>query len=109
MSFVDFCRSVADCYLGVCLSSDDYSIGATAIFYPGVARRICEAYNTPAIYIVPTSVHEVVLHDCRYVGDVELLLKTQREIIEEFTPEDEVISNHIFMYKLETDEITEVM
>ena len=58
---------------------------------------------------MPTSVHEVVLHDCRYVGDVELLLKTQREIIEEFTPEDEVISNHIFMYKLETDEITEVM
>ena len=40
---------------------------------------------------------------------MELLLKTQREIIEEFTPEDEVISNHIFMYKLETDEITEVM
>ena len=95
--------------LGVYLSTDENTNGATAIFYPGIARRICESYNTPAIYIVPTSVHEVVIHDSRYVGDVEMLLKAQREIIEESTPEDEVISNHIFMYELETDEITEVM
>ena len=109
ISIEEYCPTEAERKLGVCLSTDENTNGATAIFYPGVARRICEAYNTLAIYIVPTSVHEVVLHDCRYVGDVELLLKTQREIIEEFTPEDEVISNHIFVYKLETDEITEVM
>lgn len=94
---------------GCFLSTDKKTNGATAVFYPGVARKICEAYGTEAVYIVPTSIHEVAIHDIRYTEDVEMLSKCLEAVIQESTPDDEVASNHVFMYELETDRITEVM
>ena len=94
---------------GCFLSTDKKTNGATAVFYPGVARMICLAYGTQAIYIVPTSIHEVAIHDSRYTEDVEMLSKCLEAVIQESTPDDEVASNHVFMYELETDRITEVM
>lgn len=94
---------------GCFLSTDKKTNGATAVFYPGVARQICEVYGTNAIYIVLTSIHEVAIHDCRYVEDLEMLSKSLEATIEESTPGDEVASRHIFQYELETDKIIEVM
>ena len=94
---------------GCFLSTDKKTNGATAVFYPGVARKICEAYGTEAVYIVPTSIHEVAIHDIRYTEDVEMLSKCLEAVTEDSTPEDEVASSHIFMYELKTDKITEVM
>ena len=94
---------------GCFLSTDKKTNGATAVFYPGVARMICLAYGTQAIYIVPTSIHEVAIHDSRYTEDVEMLSKCLEAVIQESTPDDEVASSHIFMYELKTDKITEVM
>lgn len=93
---------------GCFLSTDKKTNGATAVFYPGVAKQICLVYGTRAIYIVPTSINEVAIHDCRYMKDLEMLLKCLEAVTEESTPEDEVASCHIFKYELETDEITEV-
>ena len=45
---------------------------------------ICLAYGTQAIYIVPTSIHEVAIHDSRYTEDVEMLSKCLEAVIQEY-------------------------
>lgn len=83
--------------------------GSIAIFYPETAKRICKAWGTPAIYIVPISVNEVAIHDSRYIKRVENLRDALDYITEIDTIEDEIISRHVFKYELEKDEIIAVM
>ena len=94
---------------GCFFSTDRMTNGATAIFYPGVAARVCKALKTTAIYIVPTSIHEAVIHDCRYVEDMNMISDVLQKVINESTPEEEILSRHIFKYELETDQFTEVV
>lgn len=96
--------------VGFCfLSTNKKTNGAAAIFYPGVLRKMCEKLSTPALYIVPTSIHDVAIHNSIYVEDEKDLLMIAEKVKEESTPEKEILSDHIFKYELETDEITEVM
>lgn len=90
---------------GSFLSTTARTNGATAIFYPGVAKQICEKLQTQEIYIVPTSIHEVAIHDARYVEYAEDLAKILQVVIEDSTLEDDILSYHIYKYDLETDEI----
>ena len=95
--------------IGFCfLSTNKKTNGAAAIFYPGVLRKMCEKLSTPALYIVPTSIHDVAIHNSIYVEDEKDLLMIAEKVKEESTPEKEILSDHIFKYELETDEITEV-
>lgn len=96
--------------VGFCfLSTNKKTNGAAAIFYPGVLRRICEILSTPAVYVVPTSIHDVAIHDSIYVYDEKDLLMIAEMVKEQSTPEEDILSDHIFKYELQTDEITEVM
>ena len=96
--------------VGFCfLSTNKKTNGAAAIFYPGVLRRICEKLSTPAVYVVPTSIHDVAIHDSIYVYDERDLLTIAEMVKEQSTPERDILSDHIFKYELQTDEITEVM
>ena len=37
------------------------------LFSTRVLRRIWEKLSTPAVYVVPTSIHDVAIHDSIYV------------------------------------------
>ena len=94
---------------GCFFSTDRKAGGAAAIFYPGVAKKICEVIHTEAIFIVPTSIHEMAIHDCRDIDDPNLLLEILKHTIEEATPKQDILSWHVFKYELDTDEIREAV
>lgn len=104
-----FAPAVMEKKFGCFLSTERKTGGAVAIFYPGVAKKICEVIHTDAIFIVPTSIHEVAIHDCRDIDDPIRLLEILKCTIEETTPEKDILSWHVFKYELDTDEIREAV
>ena len=90
--------------MGNCLSTGQKTNGAVAIFYPGVARLFCDKINTDGLYLVFTSIHEVMVHNARMIGP-EDLASVLDDTIKESTPEDDVLTKHIYYYNAETDQI----
>lgn len=90
--------------VGNCMSTSLKTNGAVAIFYPGVAKTFCHKLGAEGLYLAFTSVHEVMLHDAESVEPEEL--KTILEAtIEEATPEEDVLTRHIYHYDLKSDQI----
>ena len=58
--------------MGNCLSTGQKTNGAVAIFYPGVARLFCDKINTDGLYLVFTSIHEVMVHNARMIEPEDL-------------------------------------
>lgn len=90
--------------MGNCLSTGQKTNGAVAIFYPGVARLFCDKINTDGLYLVFTSIHEVMVHNARMIGP-EDLASVLDDTIKESTPEDDVLTKHIYYYNAKTDQI----
>lgn len=90
--------------MGNCLSTGQKTNGAVAIFYPGVARLFCDKINTDGLYLVFTSIHEVMVHNARMI-EPEDLASVLDDTIKESTPEDDVLTKHIYYYNAETDRI----
>ena len=88
--------------MGNCLSTGQKTNGAVAIFYPGVARLFCDKINTDGLYLVFTSIHEVMVHNARMI-EPEDLASVLDDTIKESTPEDDVLTKHIYYYNAETD------
>lgn len=105
----EFVPTFMEGQFGCFLSTDRKTGGAAAIFYPGVAKKICEVIHTDAIFIVPTSIHEVAIHDCRDIDDPNRLLEVLKHTVEEATPEQDILSWHVFKYELDIDEIREAV
>ena len=89
---------------GNCMSTSSKTNGAVAIFYPGVAKTFCHKLGADGLYLVFTSVHEVMLHDEESV-EPENLKTILEETIEEATPEEDVLTRHIYHYDLKSDQI----
>lgn len=81
--------------MGNCLSTGQKTNGAVAIFYPGVARLFCDKINTDGLYLVFTSIHEVMVHNARMI-EPEDLASVLDDTIKESTPEDDVLTKHIY-------------
>ena len=94
-----FCRAV-----GNCMSTRLKTNGAVAIFYPGVAKTFCHKLGADGLYLVFTSVHEVMIHDEESV-EPENLKTILEETIEEAIPEEDVLTRHIYHYDLKSDQI----
>lgn len=90
--------------MGNCLSTGQKTNGAVAIFYPGIARLFCDKINTDGLYLVFTSIHEVMVHNARMI-EPEDLASVLDDTIKESTPEDDVLTKHIYYYNAETDQI----
>lgn len=90
--------------MGNCLSTGQKTNGAVAIFYPGVARLFCDKINTDGLYLVFTSIHEVMVHNARMI-EPEDLASVLDDTIKDSTPEEDVLTKHIYYYNAETDRI----
>lgn len=90
--------------MGNCLSTKQKTNGAVAIFYPGVAKEYCRKMDAEDIYLVFTSIHEVMVHNARMI-EPEDLASVLDDTIKESTPEGDVLTKHIYYYNAETDQI----
>lgn len=77
--------------------------GATTITYPGVIREFAKKLNQD-IYIVPSSIHEVIL-----IPGNQWDQKSLNEIVHDVNLKDldpvDVLSDHVYFYSLEEDRI----
>lgn len=90
--------------MGNCFSTTVKTNGATAIFYPGAARRMSDLMGQQDLYLVFTSIHEVMVHYAPVVEpkNLEFVLK---DTVENATPEGDMLTRHIYYYSREDDEI----
>lgn len=89
---------------GNCLSTEKRTNGAAAIFLPGVARRLAELLESD-LYLVFTSIHEVMVHstDVVYPEDLQgVLLDT----IKKATPKEDYLTSSIYRYSRMNGEFT---
>lgn len=89
---------------GNCLSTEKRTNGAAAIFLPGVARRLSELLGSD-LYLVFTSVHEVMVHnaDVVYPEDLKEVLS---DTLEKATPEEDYLTSSIYRYSRRSGEFS---
>lgn len=102
----DFMDPVVDYKLnrqptGNCLSTAKRTNGAVAVFMPGVAKRL-GALLGDDMYLVFTSIHEVMIHSERVV-DSEDLEAVLADTLKEATPEEDYLTSSIYRYNRDTD------
>ena len=78
----------------VCLTTEKKINGAIAAFMPGVAKRIANAFGSD-IYLVFTSVHEVMIHP---VGEFEkeTLQCVMKDTIEAATAKNDILTHNLY-------------
>lgn len=82
--------------VGNCLSTVKRTNGAVAVFLPGVASRLADLMQGN-LYLVFTSIHEVMIHNEK-TADPENLRHVLIDTIKETTPEEDVLTFHIYHY-----------
>ena len=86
--------------IGNCLTTAKKTNGAVAIFYPGVAERFAGVLDSD-LYLVFTSVHEVMVHKADGVDAVDLSIILQNTL-EEATPKEDFLTRKIYKYEKDT-------
>ncbi|MCR5703342.1 MAG: DUF5688 family protein [Eubacterium sp.] len=86
------------------LSNEQRLNGAACITYPGVLRNFAQEHQSD-LCIIPSSIHEVIL----IVGthwDLEWLNKMVKQVNKEDVDATEVLSDHVYIYSREEDDIS---
>lgn len=91
--------------MGNCLSTKTKAYGAVAIFYPDVADLFCQLMNTEELYLAFTSIHEVMVHDARRMGDPKNQQEVLKNTIAEATSEGDFLTEHIYHYDMKKEKI----
>ena len=99
MNLGDKCELKKDA-MGNCLSTTKKTNGAVAVFLPGVAEQLAYMLDSD-FYMVFTSVHEVMIHNDKFV-EPEDLQCVLRDTIREATPKEDYLTSRIYQYNRET-------
>ena len=93
-------EAISQDLIGNCLTTAKKTNGAVAIFYPGVAERFADVPDSD-LYLVFTSVHEVMVHKADAVDAVDLSIILQ-DTLEEATPKEDFLTRKIYKYEKDT-------
>lgn len=74
--------------------------GAAAILYPELLKRIYEGFSGN-FFIIPSSVHEVLLIKETREGEEEFLNRMVNEVNESQVKPEEILSDHVYYYSAE--------
>lgn len=87
------------------LTNKQHFYGASAILYPGILEKYAGKLKHD-FYILPSSVHEVILLTDTGVEDREHLYSMVREVNEQNVPEEELLSDNVYYFSQKSGEIT---
>ena len=76
------------------LTNDKRAQGAACILYPGMLEKIAAA-RKKSFYIIPSSVHEVLILRDTGMENVEEIKKTIREVNSRFVSKEEILSDNL--------------
>lgn len=75
--------------------------GASVMLYQEEFEQLAKELGEK-LYVLPSSIHEVILMPYADDIDVSMLSKLVQEVNQKHVPMDEVLSNHIYLYDSET-------
>ncbi len=85
------------------VSNKDRTLGASAVFYPGVLKGLSEAFNSD-LFVIPSSIHEMlVIPDPKLDINPANLKEIINEVNTTTVAEEEILSNNLYMYDREED------
>lgn len=87
------------------LTNRESMYGAAVILYDGVLRRFAKKRGSD-LYILPSSIHEVLLMPCTTQMEAAWLRKTVREINQTKVSKEEVLSDNVYLYSRKTDQVS---
>ena len=87
------------------LSNRNKLNGSSCILYSGLLRRFAKMMHSD-LYILPSSVHEVLLIPSNLSNSIEELTDMVREVNITQLNNEEILSDHVYYYCLETDSVT---
>ena len=81
--------------------------GASTILYPGVLGNFAHRNDVDIkqLYILPSSIHEVILLPCNQTLNVMQLQQMVEEINQTQVQQDEILSDNIYVYSVKDDTI----
>lgn len=82
--------------------------GATACLYPDALKNFCDEQGFDSIYILPSSVHELILIPEKLADDVEYLKKMVEEVNATVVLPADILSNSVYKYDYETDTVSKI-
>lgn len=82
----------------IVLTNRDFVNGVALILCDEVMDKIVEHYQVNALYILPSSVHEVIITPESYFVDIKYLKDMLRETNRNFVSSEDKLSNHIYKY-----------
>ena len=88
------------------LTNKDNSFGAAAMLYTGMLEKAAEAIQEDRIFILPSSVHEVLLVPDRGDFTSEQLREMVTEINATQVAPDEVLTDNVYEYDARKKELT---
>ncbi len=86
------------------LSNEDNMFGAACIAYEGLIRSYSDRFQSD-LYILPSSIHEVILIPCSGEKRLDDLSKMVVDVNETQVAPEDVLSDHAYYYSRERDEI----
>lgn len=87
--------------LGSCISTEEITFGAVAIFFPGIAEKIADIYNGDFYFAFPTQ-HEVMVHNIEKT-DPEMIKKSISHLTSDRS--EDFLSYHVFRFFRRTGEV----
>lgn len=81
--------------------------GAAVLLYPDLLRQLGEKFGGN-FYVIPSSVHEVLLLKETEEEEPERLNRTIQTVNEQQVQREEVLSNHVYLYSVEDGELQSV-
>ncbi|MCM1090217.1 MAG: DUF5688 family protein [Butyrivibrio sp.] len=72
--------------------------GATCMIYPGLLNMLADEMDED-LYILPSSIHEVILMPESEVDDPQMLMDMVREVNTTQVEPEEILSDHLYFYK----------
>ncbi|MDO4960791.1 MAG: DUF5688 family protein [Eubacteriales bacterium] len=79
------------------VGNEDCTFGAAAVFYPGVLEKCAEILNG-SFFILPSSIHEMLILKAGDDVDVGWLERMVSEINEEVIDPEERLTDHVYYY-----------
>lgn len=86
------------------LTNQQQYFGAACILYPGVLKQISENFEDD-LYILPSSVHEVILLPVSMAERPFELAQIVREVNLTEVAQDEILSDSVYRYSQESDKV----
>ena len=81
------------------LTNRSRTYGASCMVYPHILEKVADVLGTD-FYILPSSIHEVLIAPCNDSGSTEEINTMIREINQSVVDDEEVLSGHCYKYSM---------